>query len=328
MDGSPSPASPAALAQSPLHRRSSPLTLAKRAVATFRAHQMTDHAAALTYFAMLSLFPALLLGISLLSLFGEATLARRAADYLVDNGADDATATVVRQSLDRLFDASGGAVGFALVISLVLGLNGASGAFGAAGRALNVVHAVEEDRSFVRRKLTDVAAAVVVIILFAAVLVSLFLGGGIAEDLWGVIGLGDTAAAIWSVARWPAALGFALLGFGIIYRFAPDVRPRQGRWLTVGAVVGVLIWILASVGFAVYVRNFSSYGAAYGAFGAAIILLLWLYLTANAFLFGAELNAAIERDHLAGHGGPPFVSPPPTAQHPAPGAPVPGAPAG
>jgi membrane protein len=156
----------------------------------------------------------------------------------VENGADAATATVVRQSLDRLFEASGGAVGFALALSVALGLNGASGAFGAAGRALNVVHVVEEGRSFVRRKLTDVAATLVVIVLFAVVLVSLFLGGGIARDLWGWLGLGDTAAAIWSVARWGVALACALLGFAVIYSFAPDVRPRRLRWLTPGAVVG------------------------------------------------------------------------------------------
>lgn len=320
MDGSSSPASPAALAEASARpRRSSPLALGKRAVGSFMAHQMTDHAAALTYFAMISLFPGLLLGVSLLSIFGEASLARQAADYLVDNGADEATATVVRQSLDRLLEASGGAVGLALLISVVIGLNGASGAFGAAGRALNVVHAVEEDRSFVRRKLTDVAATLVVIVLFAIVLVSVFLGGDIARDLWGTIGLGDTAAAIWSVARWLAALTFALVGFAVIYSFAPDVTPRRLRWLTPGAVVAVLIWILGSIGFAVYVRNFSTYGAAYGAFGAAIVLLLWIYLAANAFLFGAEINAAIERDAAAGRGGPPFVSPPPTPEHPVPG---------
>jgi len=320
MDGNPSPASPAALAAAAGRpRRSGPFALAKRAFDAFQAQAMSDHAAGLTFYAMISLFPGLLLGVSMLSVFGEASLARRAADYLVDRGADEATATVVRQSLDRLLEASGGAVGLALVVSIVIGIYGASGAFGAAGRALNVVYGVEEDRSFVRRKLTDIAATLVVIVFFAIVLVSLFLGGGIARDLWGTIGLGDTAAAIWSVTRWIVALAFALLGFAVIYSFAPDVTPRRWRWITPGAVVAVVIWIVASIGFAVYVRNFSTYGAAYGAFGAAIVLLLWIYLAANAFLFGAELNATIEREEKAGHTGPPFVSPPPTPEHPVPG---------
>ncbi len=276
--------------------RTPPLKLAWRAFGTYRAHGMTDHAAALTYFAMLSLFPGLLVGVSLLGLFGQASLATDAANYVADSGADPATAEVIKNSLEKLFASSGSGVGIALGVSVLLGLNGASGAFGAAGRALNTVHAVEEERGFVRHKLSDVGATLVVIVFFAIVLVALFLGGGIADDLFGTVGLGSTAAAVWSVGRWPVALLAALVGFAIVYAFAPDVRPRRLRWITPGAVVAVVIWIVASIGFAFYVKGFSSYGAAYGAFGAAIILLLWLYISANAFLFGAELDVAIERE--------------------------------
>ncbi|MBA2348916.1 MAG: YihY/virulence factor BrkB family protein [Solirubrobacterales bacterium] len=305
--------------------RTAPLKLAWRAFGTYREHGMTDYAATLTYFAMLSLFPGLLVGVSLLGLLGQASLATDAANYVADNGADDATAEVIKNSLRTLFESSGSGVGIALAISLALGLNGASGAFGAAGRALNVVHAVDDDRGFVRRKLSDIGATLVVILLFAVVLVSLFLGGGIADDIFGTIGLGDTGALVWSIARWPVALLFALLGFAIVYAFAPDTTPRRFRWITPGATVAVLIWIAASIGFAFYVRGFSSYGAAYGAFGAAIILLLWLYISANAFLFGAELNMAIEREDTAGRGGPPMVSPPPSADRPIPSASAPAA---
>jgi len=268
---------------------------------------MYDHAAALTFYAMTSLFPALLLGVSLLSVFGEASIARRAGDYLVHRGADEATANVVRQSLDRLLESSGGAVGVALAIAILLGIYGASLAFSAAGRALNVVYGVRERRTFLRRTAADIVATLVVIVLFIVVLVSLFSGGGIAQDLWSTVGLGDTAAAVWSFARWPVALGVALVAYAIIYAFAPDITPRRLRFLTPGAVVAVLIWILTSIGLAVYVRNFSTYGAFYGAFGAAIILLLWIYLAANAFLYGAELNAAIERE---ARGMPPGSVPP------------------
>jgi len=274
---------------------------------------MTDRAAALTYFAMMSLFPALLLGITLLGLFGQQSIVSDASDYVLKNGADPETAAVIRNTLQKIIDSSGGALGFALVISVLLALNGASGAFGAAGRALNKVSAVEEDRSFVRRKLNDLAATLVVIVLFIVVLVSLFLGGTVANDLFGTIGLGGTAASIWSIARWPVALLTALMAFAIVYAFAPDVEPRRPQWITPGAVTGVAIWIVASVGFAFYVKNFSSYGAAYGAFAGAIILLLWLYISANAFLYGAELNATIERSQTAGRGGPPMLTPPPRA---------------
>jgi membrane protein len=131
----------------------------------------------------------------------------------------------------------------------------------------------------------------VVIVLFSIVVAAVFLGGQIAHDLFGKIGLGDTAAEVWSYVRWPSAVAAAMLAYGLIYRLAPDARPPVAGWISPGAVVGVALWLVLSFAFSFYVRHFSSYGAAYGAFGAAIVLLLWLYLSANAFLFGAELDA-------------------------------------
>jgi membrane protein len=281
------------------------LAVVKRAFASFRAHEMTDTAGTLTYFAMMSLFPALLLGVTLLGLFGQQSLVSDASDYLLRNGADPQTAAVVRQALQKVVSASGGALGFTLVLSIVLAVNGASGAFAAAGRALNVVYGVHEDRGFVRRKLTDVACTLVVILLFVIVLVALFLGGQIADDLLGRIGLGSTAKAVWSIARWPVALVAAMVGYALVYAVSPNVIPRRYRWLTPGAAFGVVLWIVLSAAFAVYIKNFATYGAAYGAFGAAIVLLLWMYLSANAFLFGAEVNAQLERAERADGGAPP-----------------------
>ena len=266
-----------------------------RAGKSFLAHQMTDRAATLTYYAMMSLFPALLVGVTLLGLFGQQGLVTDATDYLLDHGLDGDTAKVVSKILENMVNASGGALGATLVVSVLLALNGASGAFGAAGRALNLAYGVEESRGMLRRKLTDLATTLVVIVLFAVVLASIFLGGQIADDLFGKIGLGSTAATVWSYARWPVALVAATVAYGLVYGIAPNVEPRRIRWITPGAVVGVVLWIVLSLGFSIYVRNFSSYGAVYGAFAAAIVLLLWLYLSANAFLFGAELNAELER---------------------------------
>jgi membrane protein len=301
------------------------IAVLKRAFANFRAHEMTDTAGTLTYFAMMSLFPALLLGVTLLGLFGQQGLVSDASDYLLRNGADPQTAAVVRQALEKVVSSSGGALGFALVLSIVLALNGASGAFAAAGRALNLVYGVEEDRGFVRRKATDVVSTLVVIVLFAVVLVALFLGGTIADDLLGKIGLGSTGKAVWSVVRWPVALVAAMVGYALVYAAAPNVVPRRYRWITPGAAFGVVLWIVLSIAFAVYIKNFSTYGAAYGAFGAAIVLLLWMYLSANAFLFGAEVNAELERTRGTAAGAPPAPSPPPTADAPVPPA---GRPAG
>jgi membrane protein len=266
-----------------------------RAGKSFLSHQMTDRAATLTYYAMMSLFPALLVGVTLLGLVGQQGLVTDATNYLLDHGVDPSTANVVSHVLQNMVNTSGGALGATLVISIALAINGASGAFGASGRALNLVYGAEESRGMVRRKLVDIAATLAVIVLFAVVLAAVFLGGQLAHDLFGKIGLGSTAASIWSYARWPVALVAATVAYGIVYGMAPDIEPRKVRWLTPGAVVGVVLWIALSLGFSIYIRNFSSYGAAYGAFGAAIVLLLWLYLSANAFLLGAELNAELER---------------------------------
>jgi membrane protein len=273
--------------------------IAVAAFKRYREQQMTDRAAALTYFAMMSLFPALLVGVSLLGLFGQQGLVQDASNYLLEHGADETTADVVRKTLQNMISASSGALGATLLVSIALALNGASGAFGAAGRALDIVYEVAEGRGFVRRKLTDLIAALVVIVLFALVIVAVFLGGQVADDLFGKIGLGQTAASIWSYARWPMALVAATVAYGLVYRLAPDIRPPAVRWITAGAIVGVVLWLVLSIGFAIYIRNFATYGAAYGAFGAAIVLLLWLYLSANAFLFGAEVNAELRRSRAA-----------------------------
>src|SRR4051812_7371134 len=230
-----------------------------RAIGQFRAHRMTDSAAALTYYAMMSLFPGILLAATLLGIFGASSLPERAAAYVAERGADPSTAKVINDAVSTVTDSGGGALGFALVVSLVLGLNGASGAFGAAGRALNTIYGVDEDRGFLRRKALDLGWTFAVIALFLIVIVALFLGGDIADDLLGTIGLGDTGAQVWSILRWPLAVVAAMLGYALVYAFAPDIEPRRLRWLSPGAVAGVLIWVLASIAFAVYVKHFSTY---------------------------------------------------------------------
>jgi membrane protein len=182
----------------------------------------------------------------------------------------------------------------ALVIGLVTSLYGASSAFGAAGRALNRIFRVQEGRGLVRHKLDDLLWTLVVAALGLITFVLIFLGGGLASDVLGKIGLGDGAATVWRIVRWPAALVVAMTIYAIVYYASPNVEVRRFRWITPGAVAGVVLWIVASVGFFVYVSNFSSYSATYGAFAGAVILLVWLWLTNVALLFGAELNAVID----------------------------------
>jgi membrane protein len=290
----------------------------KLAVSSFRRHQMTDWGAAMTYYLVMALFPGLLIAVSILGLVGDASLVTDAVRYLRDAGAPGDVVNAVEASLETLVKTSEAKAGIALVIGLAIGLNGASGAFGAAGRALNIVYAAEEDRSFVRRKLVDVAWTVVVILLGLIGLVSILLGGDVAKDLFGTIGLGSTAGSVWTYARWLVALVAMMVAFAIIYAFAPDLPHRRFRWISPGAVLGVVIWLAASGLFFFYVSNFSDYGATYGAFAGAVILLLWLYITSLAFLLGGELNGAIERSQMAGRGGPPPPSPPPSRENPSP----------
>lgn len=290
-----------------------------RAAKRFRADQMIDHAAGLTFYVMLSLFPALLASVSLLGLFGEADLITQATDYLGRSGASPAVIDGVEQSLAGTVEGAGRAVNVALVLGLAVALYGASGAFGAAGRALNVVYGVDEERGFVRKKAANLAYTVVVLALALVALACVFVGGSLANDIFGLIGLGDTAAGVWRVARWFVAIVAAMLIYSVVYGFAPDHHDRRFHWITPGSALGVVIWLLASAGFFFYVANFGNYQATYGVFAGAVILLLWLWLTNVAFLFGAELNVELQRERMAGRGGPP-----PPAPIPPPGGPPPG----
>jgi len=265
----------------------------KAAFRRFQKDKMTDHAAALTYYSLLSLFPALLFAAAALGVFGQEGLITDAADYLRDAGAPASTIDSVTNALDSAQSQRGTAF-TALVLGLALSLNGASGAFGAAGRALNQVWRVDEGRGFVRRKLNDLAWTLVVLVLVMITFMLIFLGGGLASDVLGTIGFGDTAATVWTIARWPAALVSAMTIYAIVYYAAPNVEVRHFQWITPGAVFGVVTWIAASALFFVYVSNFSSYSATYGAFAAVVILLVWLWLTNLVLLFGAELNAVID----------------------------------
>jgi membrane protein len=281
----------------------------KAAFKRFSHDEMTDKAAALTYYSVQSLFPALLFAVAVLGVFGQQGLITNVGDYLKGAGAPAETVDAVMKALASAQANRGAGIG-ALVLGLVVSLNSASGAFGAAGRALNVVWRVEEGRGMVRRKLNDLEWTLAILGLVLACFVLLFLGGGLASDVAGWIGLGDTAAGVWGIVRWPALIVVAMLIYAVVYYAAPNVEVPRFRWLTPGAVFGVVTWLVASALFFLYVSNFSSYSATYGAFAAAVILLVWLWLTNVVLLFGAELNAVIDvrrsPELPKGYDGPPL----------------------
>jgi membrane protein len=276
----------------------------KRTLVSFYEDQMTHHAAALTYYSLMSLFPATLLGLSLLGLIGEYPRTYNAIiDYL--RGVVPHSALVPLDSSLRDALRHKGTAMTAFVASVALTLYGTTGVLEAARRALNVVFEIEgRGRSFLRRKSIDIVSTFVLMGLVLASLLMLFVGGGFASDLFGFIGLGPTAATVWSFARWPGALAITMLAFALIYYVTPDVEQRTFRAVTPGAFAGVLIWLLASIGFSAYISHVANVGALFGAFAGAIVLVGWLWLTNVALLFGAELDAEIERQKQLGEGVP------------------------
>jgi membrane protein len=264
---------------------------------------MTHHAAALTYYGLMSLFPAALLALSLLGLLGQYPETYNAiVGYL-----REAVPASVVEPLDRSLRSalqSKGTATTALLISTALALYGTTGVLEAARRALNVVFEVGDGRSFLRRKAIDVGSTFVLMALALASLVMIFVGGRFAADMLAFLGLGPTAAQAWNLARWPGAVAAAITLFAFIYYVTPDVKQRSFRWVTPGAAVGVLLWLAASFGLSTYVSKVADVGALYGAFTGAILLVVWLWLTNVALLLGAELNAEFERQRELDEGVP------------------------
>jgi membrane protein len=282
--------------------RATPAVL-RRTGRSFYDDQMTHHAAALTYYALMSLFPALLLAVSILGLVGQYPATYDAILGYLRDVVPPSALVPLDSSLRAALQQKGTAT-TTLVISVVVTLYGTTGALEAARRALNVVFEADGGRRFLTRKAIDVVSTVVLMTLILVSLVLVFVGGSLAEDLLGFLGLGSTVVDIWNIARWPAAVAVAMLVFSFIYYVTPDVRQRAFRWVTPGAVVGVMLWLIASAGFSIYVGQVADVGAVYGTFAGAIVLVVWLWITNVALLLGAELNAEIEREQQLNEGVP------------------------
>ncbi len=281
----------------------SAFAVVRRTLVSFYDDQMTHHAAALTYYALMSLFPALLLALSLLGLLGQYP---ETFDAIMGYLRDVAPASVVsplERSLRGAFQNKGTAA-TTFAIGIVVALYGTTGCLEAARRALNVVFEIDSGRGFVRRKAVDIASTFVLMALAILSVILIFVGGRFADDLLGFAGLGPTAVQIWSIARWPTAVLVVMLAFAFVYYVTPDVQQRSFRWVTPGAIVAVALWLLASLGFSTYISRVADVGAIYGAFTGAIVLVAWMWLTNVALLFGAELNAEIERQEEFSEGVP------------------------
>lgn len=265
----------------------------KGAVREFMDDQCTDLAAALTYYGVLAAAPALLALVSVLGLVGDGEKAVDSVMASVEGVVPQETLQIVEPLVENA--ASTPRAGLALVIGLVLALWSASGYVGAFGRAMNRIYEVEEGRPIWKLRPVMLGVTVVVVLLAGLVVGSLVLSGPIARQVGELVGLGDTAIAVWQVAKWPVALLLVVIVVALLYHLTPNVKQPKFRWVSPGAVLAILVWAVASAGFGFYVSNFGNYGATYGTLAGVIVFLLWLWITNLALLLGAELDAELER---------------------------------
>jgi membrane protein len=275
-----------------LGRRSWWLVL-KRTVAEFQSDNLSDWAAALTYYAVLALFPMLIVLVALLGLVGQGNT----IDTLIGS-LDRAGLSGVAKSIDApLHDVvthkggAGALLGFALLGSLW----SASGYVGAFMRASNAIYEVEEGRPFWKRRPLQLVLTLGMVLLLAAVSLALVLTGSLAVAVGDAIGVGSGAVHAWNIAKWPGLLIIVMTMFAVLYYIAPNVRQPKFRWITPGGILGVMLWVAASAGLGVYIANLGSYDRTYGTLASVIVFLVWLWITNLALLLGAEFDAELER---------------------------------
>ena len=265
----------------------------KRTISEFQDDHLTDWAAALTYYAVLAIFPALIALVSILGLVGES-----ATQPLLDNLSQLAPTEankIITSAIENI-TSSQGSSGLALVLGIAGALWSASGYVGGFSRASNAIYEVEEGRPFWKLKPLQILLTAVLIVLLALCAIAVVLTGPLAEEVGKLLGVEQVAVTVWGIAKWPVIAFVVISIFAVLYWAAPNVRqPNPFRWITPGGILAVVLWLAASAAFALYVANFSSYNATYGSIAGVIIFLVWLWLTNVAMLLGAELNAELER---------------------------------
>jgi membrane protein len=264
----------------------------KRAWREFSDDKITDWAAALTYYGILSIFPMLLALISLLGLFGQS-----ATQPLLDNistVAPGPAKDIVTQAIQNL-QKSQGSAGVMFFVGLALALWSASGYVGAFMRASNDIWDVEEGRPAWKTIPLRVGVTGLLLVLLTISALAVVLTGPLAQSIGDIVGLGSAAVTAWDIAKWPVLILVVAFMIALLYYATPNVKHPKFQWVSPGSILAVVVWILASALFAFYVANFSSYNKTYGALGGVIVFLTWLWITNNVILLGAEVNAEIER---------------------------------
>ncbi|MEU1938018.1 YihY/virulence factor BrkB family protein [Streptomyces coeruleorubidus] len=278
----------------------------KGSIREFKDDELTDRAAALTYYGVLALFPALLVLVSLLGITGRST-----TDKVLDNVqqlAPGSARDIITRAVEQL-QGNAGIGSLMAIVGLVLAVWSASGYVAAFMRSANAVYDMPEGRPV--WKLLPVRVAVTVVLMVLAVISALIVvfTGGLARQVGTTLGIGDTALTVWSIAKWPALVVLVTIMIAILYWAAPNAKVKGFRWITPGSLLALLIWMIASAGFAVYVANFASYNKTYGTMAGVIVFLVWLWITNLAILLGLEFDAETVRQRAIAGGHPPEAEP-------------------
>ena len=282
----------------------------RRTFREFREDNLTDWAAALTYYSVLAIFPALIVLVSVLGLIGDSAI-----DPLLDNIRELAPGPardIATNAIENL-QSSRGSAGLLFVIGIAAALWSASGYVAAFMRASNAIYDIDEGRPIWKTLPVRVGLTVVLLVLVGISAFAVVLTGGLAKAAGDLVGLGSTALTVWDIAKWPVLLLVVSFMFALLYWASPNVKHPGFRLITPGSVLAVLLWVAASAAFAFYVANFGSYNKTYGTLGGVIAFLVWLWISNTAVLLGAELNAELERERAIEAGRPadeePFVEP-------------------
>jgi membrane protein len=266
----------------------------KRTLTEFNEDNLTDWAAALTYYGLLSLFPALIAMVSLVGLFGDPKSTTDSLTEIITSIGPQSAAETFSGPIESITE-NRGAAGFAFVLGLVVALWSASAYVGAFMRASNVIYETPEGRPFWKLRPLQLAVTLAMIVTLTLIAVSLVLTGPIVEAVAEPLGIGSTAVDVWNIAKWPVLVAAFFLMLAMLYYASPNVKLRGFKWVTPGSLVAVVVWVIASALFGFYVSNFGSYDKTYGTLGGLIALLIWFWITNLAILFGHQLNAERER---------------------------------
>ena len=275
----------------------------RRTATEFSEDNLTDWAAALTYYGVLALFPALIALVSIVGLLADPqSTAKTITDIVTQIGPSSGAQTF--SGPIQSITSNQSAAGIMFVVGLLVALWSASRYVGAFMRASNIIYETPEGRPIWKLRPLQMLVTLVIVLLVAILAMALVLTGPIVDAVAGPLGISSTATTIWDIAKWPVMLAIVAAIVAVLYYSTPNVKLRGFKWVTPGAIFAVVVWLIASAAFAFYVANFGSYDKIYGTLGGLVVLLIWLWITNLALLFGHQLNAERERGHEIAEGVP------------------------